>query len=347
MKIALPIVLACGMSALSSVWPAPTAAQTPAATSETVTMGASGVIARDPQIKVTVPPKRGSTALVTETAPQARDVLLYYAPQADKEYGDELKYTSANGSEKTVKIAVRSAPTLASGELYSESFKALFTLFVLAVLVESALALIFRWRPYLDYVNSRGLNALVAVAVSYALVAGFNLDITTTLMNIYTGSNFASGRMGQLLTAFIIAGGSAGVNNVLRSLGFREIARPEAEVAKPPPAMAWVSVTHEKGDADGPVDVVISTDGEPAVARSMPASAGSGWWARNFLRDKGRFPPSGGHVLAPGKRYEVFLQGEGTKDGKRMKVRSETWGPHDVVPGAVIDLRLKPRFVDG
>ena len=52
-------------------------------------------------------------------------------------------------------------------------------------------------------------------------------------------------------------------------------------------------------------------------------------------------------VLAPGKRYEVFLEGEGTKDGKRMKVRSETWGPYDVVPGAVIDLRLKPRFVDG
>jgi hypothetical protein len=105
-----------------------------------------------------------------------------------------------------------------------------------------------------------------------------------------------------------------------------------------------LSVTHDKGDAEGPVDVIITVDGTPAVARTMPASAGGGWWSRNFLRDRGRFPPSGGYVLTPGAQYQVVLEGSGTRDGQRVKVRSATWGPHDVMPGAIIDLRLTPRF---
>jgi hypothetical protein len=348
--MAAAIIFAAAMAAI----PTAVRSQTAAATIEIVSMGAGGVVARDPAIVVTAEPKRGSAAKVADPASPGRELLLYYAPSAERDYDDELRYTTG-GTEKTVRIAVRSAPTLASGAIYAESFKALFTLFVLAVLVESALALLFRWRPYLDYVNSRGLNALIAFGVSMVLVSAFSLDITTTLMNLYTGANFASGLMGQILTAAVIAGGSAGVNTLLRALGFREIVQPEAETAKPPANRAWLAVIHKRGDADGPVNVVIVEGDKKTVARTIPPSIGGGWFARNFRRDRGRFPPSGGHTLTPsiggatpttGPEYKVFLEGFAMSGGERRKVRSEIWGPHSVAAGAIIDLELVPRFVD-
>ena len=105
-------------------------------------------------------------------------------------------------------------------------------------------------------------------------------------------------------------------------------------------------MTHRKGDTDDAANVMIKIGtGDPAAGPSLAPSVGRGWFARNFLRSPGRFPPSGGHVLEPGKKYEVFLLRE-EKDaaGKVVaKFESEHWGPYDVVAGAIIDLELTPH----
>ena len=334
-----------GLLAFFVAWSGPAKSQASVVTNETVVSGGAGVVARDAKIEVTVNPKRGNLTKITE--PSSDDVLLYYAAKTDGEYEDELRYKNAAGAEKVVRIVVRKAPTLAEGATYTKSFKALFALFILAVLVKSALAVLFRWRPYLNSVNSRGANALIAVGVSAILVFTFQLDITTRLVNLYTGSNFSIGFMGMLLTAFIIAGGSAGVNTLFRSLGFREIVRPEAEEQKPPPTKAWLAVIHKKGDTAGPVDVVIVEDEKELVARSIKPSIGNGWFARNFRRDPGRFPAGGGHVLTPGNGDTPSTCERSTiKDDERLILRSETWGPTAVTAGGIIDLELTPREVE-
>jgi hypothetical protein len=166
-------------------------------------------------------------------------------------------------------------------------------------------------------------------------------------MNLYNvNAQHTSSLMGSILTALIIAGGSAGVNNILRSLGFREVVRPESETTRPPRDKAWLSVTHLNGDADDYVNVVLKMNDREVVVGSITESRNPSWLARNFLRNRGRFPPSGGYTLDPDIKYEVKLEGDVVRDGTPRKVRSETWGPYEVAKGAVIDLELTPRVVE-
>ena len=63
---------------------------------------------------------------------------------------------------------------------------------------------------------------------------------------------------------------------------------------------------------------------------------GRSWW-RWLLRNKGRFPPSGGHSVTPGGPYEVSLTGT---NNAGHAVASATWGPHSLAPGALVDIEL-------
>ena len=107
-------------------------------------------------------------------------------------------------------------------------------LFILAVLVENGLALIFRWRPFLDYFDSRTVNALFASGFSLFFVYLFNLDVSTTLVNTYSGTNHPVNWPGLVLTGLIIAGGSAGINRIFQALGFRPVGTQDQPVATPP-----------------------------------------------------------------------------------------------------------------
>ena len=66
---------------------------------------------------------------------------------------------------------------------YSGALKAIFVLFVLAIVIESALAVVFNWRPFVETFNARAVRPLIAVAVAFAVVKIFNLDVTTSLIN--------------------------------------------------------------------------------------------------------------------------------------------------------------------
>lgn len=284
----------------------------------------------------------GGTVLkgVQPTAPPTT-VLVYVVPTSMSQGDDTVTY-KADGAASSIPIQIRpAAPTLQDSAFYATSFKALFALLILAVLIESGLALIFHWKPFLVYFDSKTVNALVAFAFSLLLVYLFKLDIITTLINIYSAPNLPqpANWAGRILTAMIIAGGSAGVNKLFQSLGFRPVSAMEQAQPKPAPTEAWVAVTLVRDRAEGPVNVLIGPTGEHAVAGIISGSgrkaAKESWW-RYFLRAQGRFPPSGGHSIAPGGPYEVKLVGR----NKDIDITSKTWGPYPVAAGAIVDIEL-------
>jgi hypothetical protein len=267
--------------------------------------------------------------------------LIYIAPADARDLNDKVTYKVGDAPQAPIEITVRPrAPTLDSPKLYDASFKALFVLFILAVLVENGLALVFRWRPYLDFLDSRTTNAFVAFVFSLILVRLFNLDIATQLIGVYTGAKPLDlkewmGWPGSMLTAMIIAGGSSGVNRIFQSFGFRPTSAQEA----PPPHLeqneAWISVTLVRDQAAGSVDILI----KDAVAGTISGTSSKmGRFLRYFVRDKGRFPPSGGYTVTPGPGYTIALQGS-KADGANLP--RKTWGPYAIAPRAIIDLEMK------
>jgi hypothetical protein len=285
--------------------------------------------------------ERGGAVVKSVTgAPTPQTTLLYLPPAGVRELEDVVHYKIGDTPQLPITVNVRPlAPTLDSAKLYQASFKALFVLFILAVLVESGLALLFRWRPFLDYFDSRSMNALVAFLFSLLLVRLFNLDIASQLIGIYTESKIGltdwQGWPGSILTAMIIAGGSAGVNRILQSFGFRPTSAQE-EPKKPEldNTQAWVAVTLVRDKAVGSAEVLIKN----AVAGTISGSSPKRRFFRYFVRDKGRFPQTGGYTVVPGQAYDIAVQ---AYDADGNKLTPVTRGPFDIAPRAIIDIEVK------
>jgi hypothetical protein len=248
--------------------------------------------------------------------------------------------TDGKPGSATVEVAIGDPPpTLATGDNYYPSFNALFTLFVLAVLLESALALLFNWRPFVETFNSRGVKPLIAFVVAYIFVSQFKLDIITGLTNIYTKQSYPISLLGEVLTAMIIAGGSSGVNNLMQSLGFRQVRDSAPPPAKPPPATGWISVTLKRNKSVGPVDVLITLVGTAtSVVGTIRGGPWTNWLADLFLKDANRYPPELGHALAPG---QYTVQFAGCDDKKARILSAQSWGPYNLPAGAIIDIELE------
>lgn len=283
---------------------------------------------------------RGSVVKSVNSMVPPQTALIYLPPPGAHDMEDTVQY-NVNGTPQTpIKIHVHPrAPTLDSGKLYEASFKALFVLLILAVLVESGLALLFRWRPFLDYFDSRSMNALVAFLFSFLLVQLFNLDIANQLIGIYTETSkqptFWERLPGALLTAMIIAGGSAAVNRVFQSFGFRPTSAQE-QPKKPEPNQneAWVAVTLVREKAVGSAEVLIKNQ----VAGTISGASPKNRFLRYFVRDKGRFPQTAGYTVAPGADYEIAVQGY-TAQGDKLDLAKR--GPFDIAPRAIIDIEFK------
>jgi len=274
--------------------------------------------------------------VVQVAGPPASNVLIYIPPPGAKDIEDSVQYT-ADGQSPTIAISVKpAAPQLNDAQFYASSFKALFALFIIAVITESGLALLFNWRPYLRRFDGKAANPLVALLFSLLLVWLFDLDIATSLMNTYSGTKLAANPPGMVLTAMIIAGGSAGVNKVFQAFGFRSPASQEA-APKPPLNQAWLSVTLRREKADGNVDVLIGPAGHQQAAGSISGTGSRLRWLSWLLLNKSRYPGSGGHVMAPGTPVEVTLVGV---DSSKQPIRSATWGPYELATGAIVDVEL-------
>jgi hypothetical protein len=346
-----------------------TAVQVQAQEKRTVPVGQETRLVTTKQaLKVTAPPKNGTVRVVEE----AGTFTLAYIPSAGikEKTTDSLQYQMGS-DPKSVTIAITIEPSTASTDsgqkpapgqgnqgstgagpppadpgaaagfppgTYDQSLKAIFVLFALAVVLESSLAVLFNWRPFVETFNSRAVRPLISFAVAFVFVRLFELDLMTKLVNVIKPANYPPNTSGQLLTALMLAGGSAAVNNVLVGLGFRQQRTPETAVPKPPPTQGWIAVSVDRRLAVGPVSVYI---GPPAAAGAKPPLAAvlhrsSKRGLRYFLADPGRFPRTGGYAVAAGTVVELHLEAAAEGDQTLQK----KWGPHTIAGGAIVDLHF-------
>lgn len=225
-----------------------------------------------------------------------------------------------------------------SGPIYEASFRILFKLFIVAAVLEQALALLFNWKLFREYLDERATKPLVAFAVAAFLVWWFGLNLLSDLLRLYAAPGTpvsTDGVVSGALTALILGGGSSAVNNLLTTLGLRPVREPLA-APRPVATAAWVAVKVSRVAAVGPITVMAADATGVQHALGTVDGAQRFRFASFFLRDAGRFPPSGGHVLAPGT-WSILLQG---RDKGNVQLTSATWGPYQIDAGSVINLGL-------
>ena len=277
--------------------------------------------------------------------------LLYKAPtDAKAELAETIRYEKDGKLiEKAVRVtkpadAAASPSALPPAEgPYAAAFKIVLQLFLVAVLLEQALSVIFNWRPFLQNFDARGVKTVVSVVVAWFVVTAFKLDFVKDLVNVYAQAQdrIASDFSSKMLTAMILAGGSSGVNNLLIALGFRSMRSAEAIVPKPPHKEAWIAVRLIRDKAVGSVTASIGIEGDkPAVAGIISGTSGKNRLLRYFLVDRGRFPTVGGYAInrEDGKSYFVQLDGV---DAQRQPLAPVKWGPYPIAPAAIIDIELR------
>jgi hypothetical protein len=227
--------------------------------------------------------------------------------------------------------------------IYKASISALTQLLVMAVLLESAFALIFSWRVFRTYFSLNGTRTVVMVAVSIATVWTFPyLDLVARLMAAFQGQAQSSIWVSQLITALILAGGSSGVNNVMRALGYRSAAADEAPKQVAPRGKAWIAVHVRRDKAVGPVLITVRRTDDRATDPRAPAPiAGSIGFDRPgilelLLQNPNRFPRSGGYELLADQIYEIGISARGPEGEIADPLKGQKFAFAD---GAIVDLR--------
>lgn len=220
------------------------------------------------------------------------------------------------------------------------SASTLLKLFVLATLLESAMAIVFNWRPFLILFDGRGMKTPCMLFMALLVVCWFNVNVVQTLAAQYKFPAIASEDLwfANLLTAMVIAGGSAGVNKLLVTLGYRSVLTVENLKPRPAPTQAWISVTWLKDAANPEVSAVkveIMAAGGFNVVGQLNCPSNSNPLRYLFFRDFGRFPHSGGWDVAVGVPLSVRLVDVGNP-GKCSEVWSGT-----LQAGAMVDIELR------
>src|SRR5262245_45433242 len=239
----------------------------------------------------------------------------------------------------TLAQTASSNPPASGGDpLYPEALKALTVLFVTAILLESAFSIIFNWRVFLAYFSSRGVRTIIMVAVSLLIVNIFDLDILADLISAYQGTNVAAAMhpVSTFVTALILAGGSAGVNNIMVALGYRE--NREEVAPKPSQDEAWIAIRVKKQNAVGEIRVLVEPVSPAPLGPNPPAIAGTIGSRRPglfelLLRNANRFPQNGGYVVRPYVPYVIEVEGRDANGTvlKRLDGRSYVFAPRAIV----------------
>lgn len=284
-------------------------------------------------------PLKGTVRVKASDTDPKTYILEYEAPKVSSDITETIRYTDGTDHTVSVFVAAIEPPTLTSNDIYAQSFKALFILFIIATLLESGLAVIFNWRPFIQLFDTRGVKTIIAVLFAWFFVEVFDLDVVTRLANLYQNEKHPSSFPGVFITSLILAGGSSAVNNLFVALGFRSMKTAEQVTPKPTRNEAWISVRLIRASAKGPVSALIWRHGGPlSVAGTITGASRSGGLVGFFLRDYGRFPTAGGYSVPPEIQYEVKLRGV---DATGKTIESETWGPLALTAGAIVDIELK------
>lgn len=224
---------------------------------------------------------------------------------------------------------------------YGGAVATLFALFALAVVLESALSLLFRWRPFLRHLDGQGVKMPITLAASWIVVGIFDLDLLTTLVRQFFPKADEAQILGPFLTAAVVAGGSGGINRLAQALGMRPLVSAETVVPRPPPDMAWIAVRVVREQAVGEVHVLVAVDNAaPAAVGTVRGNSPLGGPKWPFS-DPGRFPSAGGFAVKPGKTYTISLTGRDRQGGPLSTPAGQEWGPHGLLAGGIVDVTLK------
>ncbi|MDG2532847.1 hypothetical protein P6144_04255 [Sphingomonas sp. HITSZ_GF] len=232
----------------------------------------------------------------------------------------------------------------AASQVIAESGKALIVLFVLAAILESALAWFFNLPVVAGLFNGRNFKPIISCGLALAVTYGFQSVLLIGLFANYGYDTAGADAqfLCRLIESLVLAGGSAGVNRLLRNLGIRPIDPIAESNPTPQPLDAWISVTHRRSGTKGPVDVEIGTtaaDGTVvwAIAGQVRGGSPLSGFASWLLRDRSRFPGSGGYVVTPGVPIQVRLAW--TKSDGTVLL-SPAWGPYALADRAIVDIDL-------
>lgn len=210
-----------------------------------------------------------------------------------------------------------------------QAFIVLMAAFVLALLLESAFALLFNWRFYQSVFVGRAWRTPIMFAVSLAVVHELHFDMVARVFSAYNGSTAPpqAEMLTQILTAMVLGGGSVGVNKILVGLGFRsDKPRKDSETEQARnlhETEAWVSVMLQGVPSGRQFSVEMQ---EWATSQDYPQPAGNPIpdidptlalispqnfrvLKSMFFVDKKRFPQSGGmRVTALKMRYRFVIR---------------------------------------
>lgn len=105
-------------------------------------------------------------------------------------------------------------------------------LIVTAFLLEMALSVLFNWRFWIVYAEDRGIKTLVNLAVAAVVVLKFDLNVFGQILQATTGdAKYATEPFGDLVSTFILAGGSATAFKVAEFFGVRTPVQNKARAA--------------------------------------------------------------------------------------------------------------------
>lgn len=304
---------------------------------------------------------KGAAAASVLTVSAGTKTLLIYSSTADQR--EDRSFTADVGAKasadgKTCEDTVNRQYTLSfnaapevSGKALQTSFQVLVAAFVLALLLESAFALLFNWRPFNAFLNGRSVRSPIMFLASLVVVHEFHFDLMAQLFDAYfpSGAGASSSPGTGVLTAMILAGGSAGVNRILTTLGFRSQVKDGEVQPTPDDTHAWIAVAVEPATMKDKLVVAVS-EVVPAPNATVStavgiASARRPGWRSLFLGEDFRVPRSGGMRVDTSKFYSITVTNLDT--GMLYDVTGKPVGPTGSPtifrfgPRAVLDFRIK------
>lgn len=296
----------------------------------------------------------------TNTAGETSWALTYTAPTSPTVTQDTVAFTGG-GQAQSVIIELSALNAADDPNVIGRAGRILFAMLVVAVVLESAFAVIFNWRVFLEFFDGRGVRTLLMFLGAYLIVATFRQDYVGQLFAVYSGGEGRdSGAATQLLTALVLAGGSASVNSLMVSLNLRQNRSAEEVVEKPPKTKAWIAVGVRLKDAVNVVEIVRNekSSGDTSREELVGVVRPTGFWERlskYFWRDVRRFPMNGGFEVEPGKEYAIVIVGR-DRDGNeilcdatgqrlvRKPTLPERYEPpprsYVFAPGAIVDFNV-------
>ena len=251
--------------------------------------------------------------------------------------------TGSTGQTGAGQVGETDSPVLA-GSVYQKAATALTMMFGLAVLLESAFALIFSWRVFLTYFSVSGVKTIIMFIVSWLVVAQFHMDILNSLVGAFNDEHRKSEALSKVITAMILAGGSTAVNNVMLALGLRSLKKDDLTPPKPPPDKAWVAVVVHRQNAVGDISVKLQDLGPASAIPNAPAAiAGTVGKLPSLkellFRNANRFPQNGGHTVVPGNAYKIAVEGRDNQ-GKAVTAVPPFDDVYVFAPGAIVNFEV-------